>query len=329
MSYPIKEKHRKRMRNKIVVGAKKYKNFLIGKDFMVICEDGSTHDARFFSKDFIHLTGVLSDLDDERFFENSCAGTLAVGNILEEQKYNWDNLRNKTDRIEIIDQIIYGNTTNSLFMINLHTKTRDYPIAIRNSDMNTCIGFTDDIHRARSLRKYTNSNDADAQRNIIAIFGKRPNENIYGELVYIKNNDLLLEKKSDISQFVTEDIKTLLKPTEQEMENIISSDVILGEVETEEQITVIKEQERSETPVEAEVATEQELLQVLSKSEADVEAGNVAPIQETFDNICEEMVTVMEESKTEPTENDKWLMESKHQLETGQVEVHELEEIEE
>lgn len=77
-------------------------------------------------------------------------------------------------------------------MINLHTKTRDYPVAVRNKDMDTCIGFTGTINRARTLRKYAKSEQADKQLEIIAIFGKRIIDQIYSEQIYVKSREELL-----------------------------------------------------------------------------------------------------------------------------------------
>lgn len=211
MGHIIKERDRMRMRDKVKVGVQKYKK-LIGKDFFIICEDGSAHVVRFFSKDFLHLTGILSDLSDEKFFERCSTGTLSVNDILEEQKYDWNTLKGKTNRIEKIDQILYGNTENSLFMINLHTNTGNYPVAIRNSDIATCIGFRDNIHRARTLRKYANSADADNQQKILAIFGKKPDDKLYREFIYSGDKEQLLEKKKDILKYVTEEVKLLIQP---------------------------------------------------------------------------------------------------------------------
>lgn len=198
MGNKLKEKQRERLRDKIVNGAVQYKNKLMNKEFLVIVEDGCEYTVRFFEKDFVHLTGMSSDLSDERFFENSLMGTLSDGNILEDQKYNWSTLKGKTDRIEKIDQIIYGKTENSLFMINLHTNTGDYPVAIRNKDFETCVGFRDKIHRARTLRKYANSADADMEKEIIAIVSRKAGESVYDEIVYLKDAKLLTEKAQDI-----------------------------------------------------------------------------------------------------------------------------------
>ena len=52
MSYKINEQKRLIIRQKILTGAKRYKKYLMDKDFIVICEDGSIHRLKFFPKDF-------------------------------------------------------------------------------------------------------------------------------------------------------------------------------------------------------------------------------------------------------------------------------------
>lgn len=202
MSYKINEQKRLIIRQKILAGAKCYKKYLMDKDFMVICEDGSIHRLKFFPKDFQHLTGILSDLSESDFFKRCYDKTISVQNILEDQKYNFSTLKFKTMKVEYIDKIIYGNSQNSLFMINLHTKTRDYPVAVRNKDLDTCIGFTGTVNRARTLRKYVKSEQADKQLEIIAIFGKRIPDQIYSEQIYVKSRGELLRTAPEMVEKV-------------------------------------------------------------------------------------------------------------------------------
>ncbi len=72
-----------------IQGACNYHHFLSGKVFLVICEDGSENTIRFFNKDFIHLSGIKSNLSDNTFFESCKKNQLSEGNILTRQKYNF------------------------------------------------------------------------------------------------------------------------------------------------------------------------------------------------------------------------------------------------
>ena len=162
-TYFINEGKRIQLREKIINGVEKYNHFLVNKVFLVICEDGSEYTLRFLKSDFRHLTGVDTDLNDDAFFELCKSRRLDIGNINEYQKYNWATLKSKALRISQIHRLLYDNIQNTLFMINLHTNTRTFPVAVKNTNIDTCVGFIDG-HKARTLRKYNNSNDADSQK---------------------------------------------------------------------------------------------------------------------------------------------------------------------
>lgn len=205
-SYNIEIDKRLFLRDKIIEGSRKYKNKLMNKSIFIICEDGTSYTVRFFANDFLHLTGIHTNLDEGRFFENSSLGFLSEGNIDEKQKYNWQTLKSKAIRIQNIDEIIYTDVNDSLFMENLHTNTYTYPVAIRNTTQNTCIGFKDDINKARTLRKSTNSTNADSQKKILAIFSKPPGQALYGELIYISDVTVLLSKKPNVTGLLSDNI---------------------------------------------------------------------------------------------------------------------------
>ena len=113
-------------------------------------------------------------------------------------------MKSKSKSIAQIHKILYENIQNSLILINLHTNTRDFPVAIKNTNINACIGFVDSYHKARTLRKYNSSNKADSQKKISLIAAKKADMALYNELVYISAisnvydlNESILEKLSE------------------------------------------------------------------------------------------------------------------------------------
>ena len=207
--HPINNNKIEYLRSKAITGAIKYKQYLIDKDFCVICEDYSEYIVRFYANDFKHLTGIISNLSNGDFFNNCCNLTLSNGNIDSIQKYNWQTLRNKAMRIENIEKIMYGNSQNSLFLVNLHTNTATFPFAIRNSDADMCIGFTTENNKARTLRKYSSSNDADIEKEIIAIFAKDSNIEKYSEKVFLKK-DVNLKDRQEITIKLSDDLNNII-----------------------------------------------------------------------------------------------------------------------
>ena len=197
------------LRDKVVNGAKIYKKYLLNKKFLIICENNDSHEIVFKKKDFKHLTGIESDLNENRFFENSAASTLSENNILENQHYNYKTLKFKADKIETIDTLLYRNIEGSLFMVDLHTNTCDFPVAIKNINSNVCIGFLGNDNHARSLRKFSNSQNCRSEKKIKAIFSKTNGDKEYSDIVYISGDiSEILEKDSkyNFSEKVKESI---------------------------------------------------------------------------------------------------------------------------
>ena len=55
-------------------------------------------------------------------------------------------------------------------------------------------------------RKYNNSNDAEEQKRILAIFEKKQTQEKYDKLVYITSVKELYDKKSDINDCITDEM---------------------------------------------------------------------------------------------------------------------------
>lgn len=194
----LTEGHKEKLRSQIITGAQNYNKFLLNKVFKIICDDNSTVDIRFFSNDFKHLTGLYSDLNDSEFYNNCCTGHISSGNIDTNQKYNWSTLKTKGKHIENIQELLYKDGEKILVAEVLDTNTYIYPYAVKNLSNNICVGFVNNINKARSLRKASNSTNVKSEKKISAIFAKHINSTLYDELVYIdstkkyKNDDEIL-----------------------------------------------------------------------------------------------------------------------------------------
>lgn len=197
----LSEGHKEKLRNQIITGARNYKKFLMNKVFLIVCEDGSEYDVRFFKNDFMHLTGLYSNLDEETFFEYCTEAKIDKGNIESVQKYDWSTLKKKGNKIERIHQLLYKDDQKTLLLEALDTNTYVFPIAIKDNENDICIGFVSNVNKARSLRSSKNSSNAKAEKKIIAIFARNNSDSLYNELVYVSKvlgvyskNEKLLEK---------------------------------------------------------------------------------------------------------------------------------------
>lgn len=179
--------HKARLRKQIITGARHYNNYLVGKVFKIVCEDGTEVDIRFYVSDFKHMTGLRSNLDDESFYERCVSGTIDIGNIATDQKYNWSTLRTKGSHIERIHELLYKDCSKTLLLEMLDTHTYLFPYAVKNIANNMCVGFVSPVNKARSLRKASASLKFRLEKNIIAVFAKSAECSAYHELVYISD----------------------------------------------------------------------------------------------------------------------------------------------
>ena len=192
MSYQLTEGNKTRLREKIVQGAKNYDKYLNNKCFKIICEDGIHTEVRFFQDDFKHLTGIESDLNESDFYAKCCKDLISTGNILTNQSYDWSTLRGKSNRIASIHELLYKDAKKTLLINGLITHTYVFPVAIRNDEINSCVGFVSNINKARSLRKAGTSKNTQTEKTIIAILGRKNGNSIYDEIVYMKDKGEVL-----------------------------------------------------------------------------------------------------------------------------------------
>lgn len=187
----LKDSNKERIRNSIILGAQIYKNKLIPYDFLVITDDYQYYTVRFNAVDFAHLIGIDTVFSDKDLFENCVKGTISKENIKTNQHYNFGTLKQKSNRIEKIHKIIYAKNDAHLILINLHTNTRDFPLAIENTDDKMVVAFVGKDHCARSLRK-NNSTECDKRKTIIGIYAKsKGSSGKYNVQIYLKKDYFL------------------------------------------------------------------------------------------------------------------------------------------
>ena len=182
----LNDGQKERLRNKIIQGAKNFDTYLNDRCFKIVCEDDSETIVRFFQRDFKHLTGLKSNLSTKDFYDKCLNSTISTGNIDTDQKYNWSTLKSKSDRIEIIHELLYTDADKTLLLNDLTTRTGTLPVAIRNDDRKACVGFMDPINRARSLRKASTSQGAKEEKTIIAIYEKKNGDSEFTDIIYEK-----------------------------------------------------------------------------------------------------------------------------------------------
>lgn len=193
------------LREKIINGARNYEKYLKDKTFLIISDNLEVYSITFPIMKYKHLTGLYSSLDSEDFYKQCKKGTISISQIDDFQKYNLKTLRKKAKKVENIQRVIYSDTTNSLFLKNLHTNTAIFPIGIVNDNLNVCLGFGD-LLQVATLRTSNNSKNADELRKILCIFEKNSNEANFTKIIYISNIKDVFEKKKELFAFLSPEI---------------------------------------------------------------------------------------------------------------------------
>ncbi|MGM9946495.1 PBECR4 domain-containing protein [Floccifex sp.] len=172
--YKISEKEKCRLREAAILGARFYKDYLMDKKFIVITDDYQIHEIVFYKKDFLHLTGLKTNIKKSETFLDLCInGKISTGNILTNQRHNKNTLKNKSKILLKLDKFLHTDTSTNLYLYELKTSSYTFPSAIKNDKENCTIAFKDDDLHARSLRKAINSNNFLESHLILAVLEKK------------------------------------------------------------------------------------------------------------------------------------------------------------
>ncbi|MDO4809025.1 MAG: PBECR4 domain-containing protein [Eubacteriales bacterium] len=185
MSEHLSTNHRNTLRETLITGAEMYTRYLCDREFKILCDDGTSYTVEFVRNEFLHLSGIKTDLSKSSFYDACYQKTLSSGNILEEQKYDWSTLKKKARKLARINEFLHQNGDKTLLLECLQTNTMVFPLAIRNDATNICMAFITDRPRAHSLRNASNSQTATSIKPIVAILAKPAGSNDFSEKIYI------------------------------------------------------------------------------------------------------------------------------------------------
>ncbi len=203
---PLKDKDKKRIISYLEVAAPKYKKYYLGRSFNIICDDFCEYNVVFTKNKFLHLTGLKIKGNEEDFFKNCLTGKISIEQINNIQKYNLNTIYKKCKRLSKFDSFLYASTSTTLFLENLHTNTFNFPVAINNVELDTCICFNDDILTASSLRTSSNSYNADKSKKIICILSKKYEEEKYSQINYISSSKEIISNIEGIKERIHIDL---------------------------------------------------------------------------------------------------------------------------
>lgn len=193
--YRITEYDKEKVRLKAINGARIYSKYLLNKKFAIVTDDLNVVTVTFHKKDFAHLTGLLVNVGENKFFDLCIEGKISRSNIKNLQKHNLSTLFTKATNVENILHFIYADASTNLFLTDFVMASKPdkpFPCAIKNLSKNMVLAFSNgkDILKAKSLRKGTNNEVYNNSKKIIGIF------KLYGalwnECVYIQNRNKIV-----------------------------------------------------------------------------------------------------------------------------------------
>lgn len=194
------------LRQSCIEGSRFYNHYLANKDFLIITDTLTLYEITFKTRDFIHFTGLHVNVSDNKFYDLCVKGNLARNNIRDNQKYNYRTLKDKAISVRKLNKFLHADISTNLFISNLSTHTKLFPVAITNDKENMTLAFIGNHLHARSLRKAKQSTNYESANRIVCILLKDTNSELYSQIIYLKNikklSKVIKENKNLISPFV-------------------------------------------------------------------------------------------------------------------------------
>lgn len=185
----------------IIRAASIYKSKMVGYSFLYVFEDRYI-EVIYRAKDFMHLTGVDSDLSAMAFYREAVRGRLRHSQIYFSQRHPYDLCVRKINQLQNIAAV----TDSEIFILeDLTTDTFTYKFGLTELNFTLCLkadtdyfgNTVSDKYVARSLRSEDSVPRSSDAYEVHYIFAKRNDERFYNDLRYI-------DERYEISNFPEE-----------------------------------------------------------------------------------------------------------------------------
>ncbi|MCD8301325.1 MAG: PBECR4 domain-containing protein [Clostridiales bacterium] len=192
--------------NSIMAAAQVYKTKMVGYVFLYVFE-GHTLEVVYRIRDFMHMTGVESNVSAEQFFKNAVKGSLKPDQVKFSNRHPYALSKKKVSQLENISLI----TNSDIFMLeDMQTKTFTYKFGITDLNFTVCLGQNTDKNgnaiskyfSVRSIRVEDSVSRADEAYEVQYIFSRKNDEKKYNTIMYA-------DKRMNIND-LTEDVLEML-----------------------------------------------------------------------------------------------------------------------
>ncbi|MCD8129687.1 MAG: PBECR4 domain-containing protein [Lachnospiraceae bacterium] len=168
--------------------ALKYDAQLVGRTFLYVFE-GRAIEVVFRRKDFMHLTGVDTNMSGEQFFKNVISGKLRANQIYFSRRHPYDLCAKKISQLPKLISV-----TNSEIFILEDTQTVTFTYKFGLTDLECTVCLSKDIDKsgkkvsryyiARSLRAEDSFDKAADAFEVQYIFSKPGEKWLYDTIMY-------------------------------------------------------------------------------------------------------------------------------------------------
>lgn len=176
--------------------ARYYKENLIGKEFLILYNQGNYKIIKFTKKEFKHMTGVSSHLGAKRFFDSLTkkgATPLRINDIYTTTEHPHHLALKKMSIFESINQLF---SEKSFLLTDVETKTRVFKLGLSDLELTMlCNKYreTDQHYATMSLRTESLLVNAREYYFVDFVFCRENN--------YFKFSKLVFPKKININYF--------------------------------------------------------------------------------------------------------------------------------
>ena len=174
------------VRNNIIENVQIYKNVMAGHYYMYIF-DNQYFEMYYGTDNFLHLTGVGTNLSPNQFYKLAKSGKLQLEQMYFSKRFPLSTAMKKSRSLAELDKFV----SEGYFIVkDLVTEKVVYPYAITNIDKSVLIGLKeehDEIYIPKSFRIKGNifdKGDCDKLYEINAILCKNDFKGLYDTVLY-------------------------------------------------------------------------------------------------------------------------------------------------
>lgn len=174
--------------NTIIQAAADYKTYMVGRSFLYVFE-GRYIEVIYRARDFLHLTGVDTNLSANEFYKEAIRGTLRHTQIFFSKRHPYDLCVRKMLHLAHITAV----TNSSIFLLeDLVTNTFQYKFGLSELNFTVCLDVDKDSNQmivsdhyiVRSLRVEDSFDRSSGAFEVQYIFVKPNDVRLYPTISY-------------------------------------------------------------------------------------------------------------------------------------------------